>query len=209
MKQYPKIPNTKDAEGRKHFGDFCFAFYKYDGSCLRFEWSKKRGWFKFGTRRRLFDQTDKDFGCAIEVFMQNHAEDLERVFRDNKNYNRFDKFVVFAEFFGPNSFAGLHKVNDPKELRIIDVAQIKKGIIGPKQFIKDFGHLNIAELIYQGKMTGNFTQGVRDGKYPVDEGVVCKGGEDHKLWMMKIKTTDYLKRLKEVFQGNEWKNYWE
>jgi len=58
-------------------------------------------------------------------------------------------------------------------------------------------------------MTGNFTQGVRDGKYPVDEGVVCKGGEDHKLWMVKIKTTDYLKRLKEVFQGNEWKNYWE
>ena len=41
------------------------------------------------------------------------------------------------------------------------------------------------------------------------EGVVCKGGpggED--VWMVKVKTYDYLDRLKKTF-GAKWEEYWE
>jgi hypothetical protein len=62
-------------------------------------------------------------------------------------------------------------------------------MIGSKQFVADFGHLPIARVVYEGKLTGKFAKGVRTGKYDVAEGVVCKGGTGgDDLWMAKIKT---------------------
>jgi hypothetical protein len=50
---------------------------------------------------------------------------------------------------------------------------------------------------------------VRDGKYGVAEGVVCKGGSDpSNLWMVKIKTSAYMQKLKQTFQ-KDWEAYWE
>jgi hypothetical protein len=82
-------------------------------------------------------------------------------------------------------------------------------MIGPRQFVDDFGHLSIARVIYEGRLTGKFAEDVRTGKYNVAEGVVCKGGtggED--LWMAKIKTYAYLEKLKKAF-GERWEEYWE
>jgi hypothetical protein len=137
------------------------------------------------------------------------ADGLQRVFRDHSGYREFPSFKIFAEFFGPNSFAGLHKEADTKELRLFDVWAEPFGMIGPRVFVTDFGHLHAARVVFQGKLTGKFTEDVRTGKYGVNEGVVCKGGEGGAdLWMCKVKTYAYMKRLKEAFAEN-WEEYWE
>jgi hypothetical protein len=40
----------------------------------------------------------------------------------------------------------------------------------------------------------------------VCEGVICKGGTGHRLWMGKIKTLAYLEELKRRFK-DKWKMY--
>jgi hypothetical protein len=82
-------------------------------------------------------------------------------------------------------------------------------MVGPRRFVEDFGHLPIARVVYEGKLTGRFADDVREGKFGVAEGVVCKGGEGGPdLWMVKIKTHAYLGRLKQAF-ANRWEVYWE
>lgn len=198
----------------------CIAFYKYDGSNLRFEWSHKTGWFKYGTRTRLLHASDPDFGSAIELFHMTLADPLDKVLREHKNYRGTKNAMAFCEYLGPNSFAGIHSVewlnkaginvthNDPKELVLLDVNIYKQGIVPPEQFVRDFGHLNSAKVVYEGPMTPEFVQGVREGKYPLNEGVICKGGERHTFWMCKVKTLAYLDLLKQRF-ANNWTQYWE
>ena len=47
MKSYPSIPKFSFGDIKLH------TFDKLDGSNLRFEWTKKKGWYKFGTRSWL------------------------------------------------------------------------------------------------------------------------------------------------------------
>ena len=205
MIQYPKIPNSKNCPYAP-----CIAFEKYDGSNLRFEWTKKSEWCKYGTRRRLFDESDEHFGSAIEIFHNTYADKVARIFTDDKNYKKVHKYTVFAEFFGPRSFGGLHRPEDEKELIMFDIWQHKYGLIGPRQFINDFDHVKLPRIILDGKLNGSFIHNVRDGKYNVKEGVVCKGGSGGKkdLWMCKVKTNEYLQKLKDVFH-DKWRNFWE
>jgi hypothetical protein len=83
----------------------------------------------------------------------------------------------------------------------------KKGILSPKHFVDDFGHLRSAELIYEGPFSQEFINKVWEGYFPVTEGVIAKGGESHSLWMRKVKTAAYKEQLKKLFQG-EWEKYW-
>jgi hypothetical protein len=137
------------------------------------------------------------------------ANGLERVFQDHEAYREAAGFRVFAEFLGPNSFAGLNRPDDPKRLVLFDVESDPGGIIGPDRFVTDFGHLPIARVVYRGRLTGQFAEDVRRGRYGVAEGVVCKGGSGGAdLWMAKIKTDAYLERLKRSF-GERWEDYWE
>ena len=114
---------------------------------------------------------------------------------------------MFTEFFGPQSFGGMHRASDPKELMLFDV-QTDVGIVGPEQFVRDFAELKIARVVYRGRLTGKFADDVRQGKYGVAEGVVCKGGSGAGLWMAKIKTNAYLERLRQAFK-ERWEDYWE
>jgi len=214
MLHYPKIPGSRNApEGR------CIAFEKYDGTNLHWDWDRDFGWHAFGTRRDEFNLTEEGISQfalkhgqlreSIEVFRSGLAEGIEKVFREHPGYRDVQSLKVFTEFFGPNSFAGLHKEEDPKELRLFDVWAESLGMIGPKQFTADFGHLHIARVIYEGKLTGKFAEDVRVGKYAVTEGVVCKGGSDAAdMWMVKIKTHEYMARLKQAF-ADRWEEYWE
>lgn len=214
MLHYPKIPGSRNApDGR------CIAFEKYDGTNLHWDWDRDFGWHAFGTRRDEFNLTDA--GCeqfverhahlteCVSVFRSTLAEGVERVLHENAAYRDYQSIKIFTEFLGPGSFAGLHKENDTKELRLFDVLVEPFGIIAPAQFVADFGHLKIARVVYEGKLTGKFAENVRQGKYGVAEGVVCKGGaggED--LWMVKIKTYAYLEKLKQAF-ADHWEEYWE
>ncbi len=203
MKEYPSIPGPPVHGAPNMRG---WAFYKYDGSNLRVEWSKKRGWHKWGTRTHLFDHTDPTFGQAPAIFTAQFAEPLEKAIRDN--FKGRDRAIAYLEFFGPNSFTGKHKTEDPKELVLIDVNVHQMGFIGPEKFLEVFGHLKRAEVVYEGIIDHQFIQDVRDGKYPVVEGVVCKGGDRHKLWMMKVKTMAYLAKIKATYQAG-WEKFWE
>jgi hypothetical protein len=146
---------------------------------------------------------------CVRVFETTLAEWLSGVLSGHECYREFSSFQVFAEFLGPNSFAGMHRADDPKELRLFDVGAEPFGLIGPRQFVEDFGHLPIARVVYEGRLTGQFAEDVRAGKYNVAEGVVCKGGSGgDDLWMAKIKTNAYLEKLKKAF-GERWEDFWE
>jgi hypothetical protein len=214
MLHYPKIPGSGSyPEGR------CVAFEKYDGTNLHWDWDRDFGWHGFGTRRDEFSLTAlgiEQFQCkhahlrqCVDVFWATLAEGVEKVFREHPAHVEFQAAKIFTEFLGPNSFAGLHKEDDPKELRLFDVLVEPHGMIGPHQFVADFGHLPVARVVFEGKLTGKFTDDVRQGKYGVAEGVVCKGGKGGPdLWMVKIKTYAYLERLKQAF-AERWEEYWE
>lgn len=202
MKTYPSIPYYWD-----FIGEQCIAFAKYDGSNLRFSWSKKKGWHKFGTRKLMMDRNHPIYGEGIDIFMANLAEPIEQVIRDHKDYRGIDEVTVFAEFFGPNSFAGDHCPTDRKEVILFDVNPHKKGFISPRDFVRHFGHIQYAaEVLYEGILDEEFIRSVITGEVPVQEGVVAKGGSGHQLWMAKIKTEAWVQRVKERFP-REWREY--
>lgn len=203
MKSYPSIDGASKAPR-----DSGIAFYKYDGSNLRFEWTKKKGWHKFGTRKCLFDETDAVFGEAIKIFKDTLAADLEAIFK--KEYRDTQEITVFCEFFGENSFAGQHKP-EPHRLVLIDVEVFKYGFVSPRDFVNIFCKKlgdRAAQVVYEGNLNDEFIKDVREGKYPVWEGVVFKGGSKHKIWRAKIKTNAYLAKLREVY-ADGWESYWE
>lgn len=209
---YPKIPDSKHCPLER-----CVAFEKYDGTNLHWVWEVELGWYAFGTRRDRFDLDEMGIAefnaahpgleAAPEIFIRDFARPLTAIFQENKQYQS-PEIIVFTEFFGPHSFAGMHKKDDPKALVLFDV-QTDRGMVLPEQFVQDFSSVNIARVVYRGKLTGQFIDDVRAGKYGVTEGVVCKGGRntDH-LWMVKIKTHAYMQKLKQAFQ-DDWETYWE
>ena len=200
MKSYPSIPHSQ-----KFLNLSCIAFKKEDGSNLRFEWSKKSGWYKAGTRTKLFDKNDFEYGSAIPLFEEKFAKSLSDIFIKKI---KCDRAIVYCEWFGPNSFAGRHIENDQMMLVLFDVNIHKKGLIEPKTFVEIFsGEVQCAEVLYKGTLSTNFVESVRNNN-DIGEGVVCKGGERHDLWMCKIKTNAYLAKLKEKF-GQHWQQHWE
>lgn len=213
MKLYPSIEHSGKAP-RQH----CHAFVKYDGSNLRFEWNPKRGWYKFGTRKLLFDETHPIYGSAIQLFKERYGDALPRVFQSSKTFKGVQAVTVFAEWFGAKTFAGRHLPDDPKNLVLFDVNPLKKGFLGPKRFLDEFGHLEVAELLWSGTLNDEFIQSVRDGSQDVNskyaianelpEGVICKGEDGHDLWMCKIKTQAYYDALKERCP-EDWTSLWE
>lgn len=213
MLHYPKIPGSRNAPDGK-----CVAFEKYDGTNLHWDWDRDFGWHAFGTRRDAFNlspdgierfaELHRHLHEAPEVFLATLAEGLEKLFTDHPSYREVREAKVFTEFLGPNSFAGLHREDDPKELILFDASTDAGEMIDPFTFVEDFGHLRIARVVYEGRLTGKFAEDVRTGKFGVDEGVVCKGGGAAAIWMVKIKTYAYLERLKQAF-ADRWEDYWE
>lgn len=194
MERYNKI----DYYNKIQFGKYCLAFDKIDGSNVRFQWNRKRGFYKFGTRNNLIDRNDEIFGPSIDIFLNKYSDDIERVFR--KKYRSVDTFVVFGEFFGKNSFAGRH-TNEAKDVVIFDIHQYKRGIISPYEFVEDFGHLHIPDIIYQGPYTMDFVSDIHQNIYNLKEGVIVKGifktkNKKDEVWMVKVKTKDWLQRVK-------------
>lgn len=132
------------------------------------------------------------YNQAIELFMDNMAGTI--VETTNHAFGRkVERITAFTEFFGPSSFAGFHELDEPKQLKLFDVFVYKHAFIPPKQFAKLFGrHEWTAEVVYEGNMNREFIDDVRQGKYPVYEGVICKGAD----WTAKVKTIKFLDRLR-------------
>lgn len=198
MLSYPSIPSYKQTV----IGEPCIAFYKYDGSNLRWEWTPKKGWFKFGTRNHLFDGSSVPYNQAIPIFFDTMADDIVAQVR-NEESRKVERIVAFTEFFGPSSFAGWHEEKEEKELVLFDVSVYKKGFYPAKKFVEMFNQFPfMADVVYQGNMNYPFINDVRMGKYALNEGVVCKGFD----WSCKIKTQAFLDRLKNKY-GDEWEKF--
>lgn len=194
----------------------CIAFEKYDGTNIHWVWDATLGWYAFGTRRDRFDLDAAgiaEFNAAhpgleecADVFLGTLAGQLTDVL-GGLQYLGTEQLIVFTEFLGDNSFAGKHVSSDTKRLVLIDV-QLASGFLSPESFVTELIALPIARVVYRGKLTGKFAEDVREGRYGVMEGVVCKGVSDGKVWMVKIKTNAYMQRLKEAFK-ERWEDYWE
>lgn len=195
MKTYPSI------EYRFPKGHHVLCFDKLDGSNVRAEWSKKRGFYKFGTRKQMIDHTHPNFGKAVTIFLEKYNEDLNRIFREN--YRDTDKITVFGEYFGPNSFAGNHDPNDTMDVVLFDVFLYKKSWVPPKEFLKIFTqNVHTPDLIHEGNFNQELINSIKNAT-ELSEGVVCKGiqktkGQDLVI-MTKIKTNRWLDRLKEKY----------
>lgn len=208
MFRYPKMPGPAGGKLEK-----CIAFEKYDGTNLHWRWQRDRGWHAFGTRSASYPLTPEgvaEFAAkhaavaeAAVLFEHAFAEPLAAIL-----HPQGEAFVAFTEFFGPNSFAGLHKADDQKRLVLFDVFEVGVGFFDPWTFRDLFAALPTARVVYEGRFTGTFTEAVRAGKYGVAEGVVCKGGKGAGVWMAKVKTRAYQERLKAAFAA-DWEQYWE
>jgi hypothetical protein len=216
MLQYPSILGVK----KMPLGNRCVAFDKYDGSNLRFEWSQKKGWNKFGSRTQIIDENTAIYGKGVELF-QNELGDIiiERIKEAYpKEFKTMNKITAFAEFFGQNSFAGNHVDEDEKQLKLFDIFLFKKGFLKPEEFVDMFSDWDkSAEVVYRGNLNEEFINKIRlnllDKK--LNEGVICKGMSDHNqikkygpVWMTKIKTLDFIERLKNKF-SDKWENFAE
>ncbi len=203
MIQYDSIPHLSKC---KLLNKPIYAFDKYDGSNLRFEWQPKKGFCKFGSRTQLINDKTEIFGPAITQFQDTIAGDiLQRLQNEypKKIFNTFERFVVFCEFFGPNSFAGNHDTLDTKELRLFDVHLFKKGFIAPKEFVRIFGSSAYsAELLYQGNLNQPYIVSIQQNTL-LAEGVICKGVVDGRVEMVKVKTDAWLTKIKAKFDNWE------
>lgn len=198
MKSYPSI--GKDIRTDLPF----YIFDKIDGSNIRAEWSRKNGFYKFGTRRRMLDESEQPLGEAISLIRNGWESDLSRIFKSN----RFERAVAFFEFHGPNSFAGCHEEENHK-VNLLDVDVYKRGILQPSEFLKLFGDLDIAPYLGFEKINQDLVFQVKKNLFPgmTFEGVVCKANNPNKKHlqplMFKIKSEEWLDKLKNFCNGNE------
>lgn len=213
MLHYPKIPGSSAApQGR------CVAFEKLDGTNLHWGWDRDFGWHAFGTRRdesnltpdgvAAFAATHPGLEDAAPTFLETLAAPLDHVLRTHPGDSAGCEFKAFTEFLGPHSFAGAHRPDDPKRVVLFDVWAGGHGFIGPERFVAAFGHLPTPRVVYRGRLTGAFLEAVREGRYGVAEGVVCKGGDGETAWMVKVKTYHYQDRLRAAF-ADRWGDFWE
>ena len=211
MIEYPTIMPSSRAPRAP-----CIAFNKYDGSNIRVKYTNKKGFCLFGSRTQYFDKGHPFLGEAVDIFYKKYEDKLVDLIEQEWPHER--EVIAFLEFFGQKSFAGYHEKDDPKDLMLFDlmIGHKNRHFLLPQDFVKLTTKVQVETplIIYEGNLTDQFIQDVRDGKYPVFEGVVCKGKERtgaHRgnVWMAKIKTLNYLNLLKGKFGEEDAKKYGE
>lgn len=206
MKSYPSITSEI------LYGVNCIAFDKIDGSNIRAEWNYNSGFYKFGTRRRLLDKSDKIFGESIDLICE-YEDQLSEIFKvilsDYGRNKKKETIIAFFEFSGKDSFAGQH-TSEKHIVTLFDVFVSRKGLISPDKFIQYFNtglvDIDTPNIVYSGEVTKEFVKSVRDSTLDgiTHEGVVCKISGENKLLssMFKIKTLDWKLALKTFCKGD-------
>lgn len=191
MKSYPSITTHIQT------GIPVTLYDKLDGSNIRAEWNKKRGFYKFGSRTQLIDENSFILGESISLINEKYSEDLSKKFTDKK----FESAVCFFEFSGENSFAGHHEF-EPHDVVLFDIDVYKKGLLTPEQFQELTQDIETAACLCSGiitsEMVPTLVQQVREGIFPgiTFEGVVGKCVVKNQVKMFKIKTNAWLDKLK-------------
>jgi hypothetical protein len=212
--EYPRIMASSKAPRKP-----MLAFEKLDGSNIRIKWTPKNSFCLFGSRECLLDATHPHLGGVVPLFNTTFKQELDELLR--KNFAKEKEVVVCGEYWGPNSLAGIHvDPADQMHLTVFDLLVVKKSyneFVLPQDFVKLMAPTKVptARLVYEGTLGEEFIQRVRNNDFdqPLNEGVVCKGRERSgafrgKVWMCKIKTNEYMGRLKER-HGQDWGRFWE
>ena len=205
MKHYHSIEKyTED-----YFGKHVFGFDKIDGSNFCAEWNKKLskksqftyGFKKFGTRTETIKNASNPFTEGVNVFMDKYATTLDKIFCENKLFRGIDTITVYGEFYGPNSFAGQHKRDEDHDVVIYDMFLYKKDFVKPADFIDIFGHLDIPKLHYKCIFDEVTLWSVQfnDIRMNLKEGIVFKGVEEGKVFMFKVKTDEWLAKIRALY----------
>jgi hypothetical protein len=206
MKKYPKIPTRLDKEPSLGYVTKFWVFDKLDGSNIRVEWSAKRGFYKYGTRKRLVGCDDPIFGKVLDI-----AKNNEKQFAEKFKEMRVQRAVCFFEFWGERSFAGTHNQNDEHTLSLIDISVEGHGILEPDIFCNFLEDTDIrhAKLLHLGRFTEEIKEKIKKGILPgmTFEGVVAKARRPHK-WnkpiMVKVKNKAWVEKVKANYDKTKW-----
>lgn len=189
MKTYPSIPKilTRKVEAVEQP---VWVFDKLDGSNIRVEWSRKKGFHKFGTRKRLLDPNDEMLGKACTLVDERLADVFIK--------QQWQNVTAYFEYHGENSFAGRHNPNDDHRLTLIDVNVYKRGFVSPRDFIYMFEDFDTATLLWNGGASQFLIDLVESGEMEdmTFEGVVCKYMHKKVHKMFKIKNQAWLEKLR-------------
>ena len=130
------------------------------------------------------------------MFRETLAGECEKICRDQK----WQRAIVYCEYYGPQSFIGLHVEGDPMKLTVIDVAPYKMGLLPPINFLKLFGHLGPHYLGFV-KWNKKFIADVlnSDVEGSTFEGVVGKRIVKRKIQLFKAKTQVWKDAVKRKF----------
>ena len=223
MRHYDSINRIQD-DGFL-LGESVWAFNKLDGQNFAVKYNPRKNVFdSFGSRKRMVDENDEQFGSAVRYFKESCIpETLSKLVKENSGkkglFSGIDEITFYFEWFGEHSFAGRHDPSDELKLYLIDIFLKKKGYIEPKQYYEIFCNderLDTPELIYKGILTNDFVKEIWDNdwtkedcKYPmVKEGVVCRMShlmKGQRLPKVKFKTKWWIDRLHELYTEEECK----
>jgi hypothetical protein len=129
---------------------------------------------------------------------------LEEVIKRSK----WQHAVVFAEFHGPRSFAGVHHEDDVHVLSLLDAAPNKKGIMPPKDYLKQvYPYVTErAAFIERSNWNEQLVRDVENGLWTLEdnadapyEGIVGKYMDGKRLKMLKAKTQAWKDKVKDLY----------
>jgi hypothetical protein len=197
VKEYPTISPSKQ------YGVSVYGFDKLDGSNVRAEWDRKKGFWKFGKRHGLLDDSNPHLTLAESLIQDTYGSILGKIFKDE----RWTEATAFFEFWGSQSFAGSHVEGDDFRVTLFDVSVLKKGFLEPRAFLKLFKDVPHAGLLFQGNFNHEVEQEIREGRLEgmTFEGVVCKGAcvSPGRPLMFKVKSQAWFDKLKDYCKGDE------
>jgi len=203
MKKYPSIKFMNQitrGEGIPD-GDEWYVFDKIDGSNIRAEWSKKKGFYKFGRRHALLDSSNPVLQESPDILKNGMDAKLSAEFK-KRGYQRV---LCFFEFAGDKSFSGSHAA-EPHRLTLIDIDVYRVGLLSPKDFVALVTAADLTEgtdyatVLYSGKVTQQIIDDVMNSNLPgmTFEGAVFKiQDRKHNRRVFKVKTSLWLDKLRD------------
>jgi len=206
MKTYPstKFMNGLTKGAGIPDGNDWYVFDKLDGSNIRVEWSAKRGFYKWGRRYGLLDDSNPWLmPTPVQALLaDSYGPGLDVEFRRRK----YKRVLCFFEFVGANSFSGHHE-HEAHRLVMIDVNLHPKGFMGPADFVslcEDVGMqegIEFARVLHQGEITQELLDSIRNSTLEgmTFEGAVCKsqGKKVSSRRAFKVKASIWLDKLRE------------
>ena len=205
MKTYPstKFMNGLTKEVGIPDGNDWYVFDKLDGSNIRVEWNNKRGFYKYGRRNGLLDDSNPwlKHDDIAGILNDSYGKELDEEFRRRK----YKRVLCFFEFVGDTSFSGHHE-HEVHRLVMIDVNLHPKGFLDPADFVslcEDVGMqegTEWARVLYRGEITQELLESIRNSTLPgmTFEGVVCKsqGKKTSSRRAFKVKASLWLDKLR-------------